>query len=396
MQQYSKAIKALLGSNEGQEQAADVALVTCVLFIYFETLRGHHATAVSHINGGIKILSSLHKTSSPSSPSLPPRSKSNTPYVSTATLTLLFIRFDTQASAILADRARALPSPSFSSPPSGYCPDIPEIFGSLEEARNSLDYIRMESWRSMDNVDRTDMVGVRVMLACVQSAATLRLRLWDQGFTSLVKRGEFDGRRRDGGDERDNEWREAVNVLKVQRIFMNFYFCVDLERAVRDEGLWDEYTSHFEEVVRLSEAIVGNSEAEQTFSPSETSTGNGSAVRRVLCLDAGIILPLYFVATKCRVRSIRWKAIELLRRTERQEGLWNSVLTALVAERLVRIEEEGLVGEELEREKRIRGVEVRFELDERRACLRYGRLKAGVFGIPFPAEMEWIEGWICW
>jgi hypothetical protein len=60
MQQYSKAIKALLGSNGGQEKAADVALVTCVFFVYYETLRGHHAMAISHIHGGIKILSAFH------------------------------------------------------------------------------------------------------------------------------------------------------------------------------------------------------------------------------------------------------------------------------------------------------------------------------------------------
>ena len=53
-------------------KAADVALVTCVLFVYYETLRGHHATAISHINGGIKILSASYQTASFSSPSPQP------------------------------------------------------------------------------------------------------------------------------------------------------------------------------------------------------------------------------------------------------------------------------------------------------------------------------------
>ena len=51
-------------------------------------------------------------------------------------------------------------------------------------------------------------------------------------------------------------------------------------------------------------------------------------------------LPLYSAATKRGTHSLRWHAITLLRRTERQEGLCNSVLTAMVAERLVGIEEE--------------------------------------------------------
>jgi hypothetical protein len=98
MQQYSKAIKALLGSNGGREKAADVALVTCVLFVYFETLRGHHATAISHINGGIKILSAFHQSASSSCSSHSTISQSGTPYVSTLTLTLIFVHLDTQAS----------------------------------------------------------------------------------------------------------------------------------------------------------------------------------------------------------------------------------------------------------------------------------------------------------
>jgi hypothetical protein len=193
----------------------------------------------------------------------------------------------------------------------------------------------------------------------------------------------------EGKDEK--EWRDAVSVLRVHKIFMGFYFCVDLERALRDEGLWDEHTEDFEEIVRLSEDIIG---------PHEGSAEHGGGVKRLLCHDTGnvtgIILPLNFVATKCRVRSIRWKAIELMRRTKRQEGLWNSVLTAMAAEQLVRLEEEGPVEEKVPREKRIRCAEVRFDLQERRARLRYGRLEIGVFAHPPPREMEWIEGSICW
>ncbi|KAE9369184.1 hypothetical protein N431DRAFT_546736 [Stipitochalara longipes BDJ] len=396
MQQYSKAIKALLGSNGGQEQAIDVALVTCVLFIYFEILRGHHATALSHINGGIKILSSLHPSpaSSTTSPFPSPISQSSTPYVSTPTLTLLFIRFDTQASSIIANRQRILISPDLGNPFSGYTPEIPSEFRSLEEARNSLDYIRTEALRMMDTVDRSNRVKIKIMLACVQSTAGLRLGLWDRAFGSFVSRkkkeGSTKGGQIEGGvgtRETEKAWKDAINVLRVQRIFNSFFFCVDLERVLRDEGIWDEYTADFEEILRLSEAIIG---------PETPSSGNSEEVKRVLCLDAGIIMPLYFVATKCRIGAIRWKAIALLRRTERQEGLCNSVLTALVAERLVRIEEEQIVGGEIRTEDRVRGVELSLKVEERKASLRYARLERGAFGRPPPQEVEWIDGWICW
>jgi hypothetical protein len=62
----------------------------------------------------------------------------------------------------------------------------------------------------------------------------------------------------------------------------------------------------------------------------------------VFNLNMGLIVPLYFVAGKCRMHSVRRKAIELLRVRERQEGVSNSFMAAKVAERLVEIEEEGL------------------------------------------------------
>ncbi len=127
--------------------------------------------------------------------------------------------------------------------------------------------------------------------------------------------------------------------------------------------------------------------------------GDGT-VKRVLCLDAGIVLPLYFVATKCRVRRIRWKAIELLRRAKRQEGLWNSVLTALVAERVIRIEEEGLGSDEelVTRENRVRGVILGLDVEERKAFLSYGKCRErdGRWSVTGTGDVEWIEEWVHW
>lgn len=57
------------------------------------------------------------------------------------------------------------------------------------------------------------------------------------------------------------------------------------------------------------------------------------------CLDMGFIIPLYSVASQCQDPMLRRKAIAILRSTPRQEGLWNSVLVAQAAERIMEIEE---------------------------------------------------------
>lgn len=385
MSQYSKAIKVLLSSKEVREgggQAADVALVTCILFVYFETLRGHHAAAISHIDGGIKILSSLPQTANA--------------YVSKQKLTELFIRFDTQASALLGNRQRALLALDLDGAGCGYISKIPERFAGLEEARNALDYIPTQALLSQEGVRRTAERGetdkVDVLLACITSAASMRLKSWDRAFKLLVERFEKE-------KGKDKEWRDVVNVMRMQRIFMSFYFCIDVKRATRDESMWDEYTEEINLINELAEEIIG---------PRSEGDGRGG-VKRVLChSDAGIVLPLWFVATKCRVSSIRWKAIELMRRTERQEGLWNSILTALVAERLIMLEEESMGGRagevgvqegiRIEKAKRIKGAMASLDMEERRACVRFGRMKDenAEWKIGTMEEMEWIEEWISW
>lgn len=58
-------------------------------------------------------------------------------------------------------------------------------------------------------------------------------------------------------------------------------------------------------------------------------------------MDLGIIHPLFFIATKCRNWSLRRRAIAELRRAGR-EGVWEGPIMAVVAERIVQIEEAGL------------------------------------------------------
>lgn len=60
---------------------------------------------------------------------------------------------------------------------------------------------------------------------------------------------------------------------------------------------------------------------------------------RSFCLDMGYVIPLFTVASQCPDRSLRREAIRILRFLPRQEGLWDSLLVAKAAERILEIEE---------------------------------------------------------
>ena len=83
---------------------------------------------------------------------------------------------------------------------------------------------------------------------------------------------------------------------------------------------------------------------------------------------------------KCRHPVIRRKAVSLLYTAPRQEGVWDSILTARVAERLIGIEEAGLGTvvscEDVPDWARISDVEVKFDLHGRLGTVKYSRQRS--------------------
>ena len=83
---------------------------------------------------------------------------------------------------------------------------------------------------------------------------------------------------------------------------------------------------------------------------------------------------------KCRHPVVRRKAISLLYAAPRQEGVWDSILTARVAERLIGIEEAGLgtvtTCEDVPDWARISDVSVEFDLQGRLGTVKYSRQRS--------------------
>jgi hypothetical protein len=55
--------------------------------------------------------------------------------------------------------------------------------------------------------------------------------------------------------------------------------------------------------------------------------------------DMGLIAPLYYTAIKCRVPSIRREAIDILKSVPHRESMWDGLVVAAVAEKVVHLEE---------------------------------------------------------
>jgi hypothetical protein len=160
---------------------------------------------------------------------------------------------------------------------------------------------------------------------------------------------------------------------------MGVHLSVDFMRVMTDDSVWDEYKDDFEDIVAQAEQILQLSPASK--GPSFT-------------LDTEVILPLAAAGIACRDGLLRRKAIALLKSADRQEGVCNSILTALVVERVMEIEEDGLGGEigtisSVPYEKRVIGIQVQLDNENRRAKLQYMRSKGD-------GRMETITEWRVW
>lgn len=345
----------------------------------------------------MKILAELQASADPSQthwPSIPSKlTQSPTPYIPLSIFNVIFIRLDTQASSISPPRDRQLLSPTLDFGLSGYSQDIPPCFSTLEQAGNSLYSIKTSSFRTaqglalfMNNNEGwaagnretrgIEAFKVYATLELIRQEARASMAQWNTAFDAYIEKNKNKGIWGEVAEE-------GIEMLRLHAQLQISNFEFDLVKGMVDQTVWDEFLPSFVRIVDDAEKIVHKNMAKERSRPTACAH-NGGKKSKIFGLEAGIIFPVYFVAVKCRDYHTRRRAIALLRAQERQEGVWNSILTARVAERLVEIEEIGLspsdesgylTMEEIPRENRVAGVEVRFELQEKRAWLRYQRIR---------------------
>ncbi|KAI7186223.1 hypothetical protein KC363_g6716 [Hortaea werneckii] len=97
-------------------------------------------------------------------------------------------------------------------------------------------------------------------------------------------------------------------------------------RLATEQVVFDQYTNHFEQTLRYGKTYV-NAKAGQPA---------------VFTFEVGAVPPLYFVATKCRIPSLRRRALRLLARAPRKEAMWGATSTGQLAARIIAVEEEGM------------------------------------------------------
>lgn len=174
---------------------------------------------------------------------------------------------------------------------------------------------------------------------------------------------------------KDVQLRCQVAVLQIRH--HNTF--IALSSAQKDnETQYDQFTPLFAEILNLSQELL----------EAHVSSGNN---RPIFTFNIGISGSLWVVATKCRHSELRWRALRLLLEYPRREGLWDSAVVGNGAEKLIRLEEEGVVNAIVPEQARVRAEGVSFQLAIRIAKLSYSRHPG--LGAPEPEKriMEAVE-----
>lgn len=393
---YAEAVRRLqakVSSRGGDE--VETTLLCCLLLAGFELLRGYHEAAQIHLHGSASLLQAWQEQqkSSRGGSLWSPRG-----YFIRERLGPLFHRMALQA-VLFSHAGPTSSSLQFQGDGAVFVP-------SMEDRHDKN-----------KNKERTspDRTGVRVA-SPTEARDTLYRLIWQLYLLPEGRQNELKGtkkkRNRDKG--RDSfirslhQWHEALSdYLKKHPVDGASSDMLKLFHAAAhvmiptcmsdDQMAFDGFAAQFHEITDLAEKLLFPRSPSPPLTPLSADASRAPPLPRLLpspanqdvsyffSLDMGVLHLLYYVAIRCRVAATRFRALELLRRAQaRREGVWDGTATALVAGRVVAMEEQARqqgMGTEKDRggssssipaPARVGSVWTETDLENRRVVLRCG------------------------
>jgi len=361
VKQYSRACQELMMAPS-DSRSHRTRLMASVLLACFDSFIGDHKQAIVQIQTGLGLLDQLRTERRRAF--LP---KPEEPVE--AELIQMFTRLAIQAKSY--DMAFHFPQPfvvrltqpsaagdpssptsdTGSSPVSLYQDPIPEHFSSLHEARFKWDALAERIFRFTETMFNQTQSGVMGILptSIRQHGARFKMEMeaWSDAFEHILASRTAPGV--------SSQEKACIAVLKMYQIMSYILFLMTFSDS---EMGFDKYTAEFNVIVDLALEVVGDEERRAATKrcpdprfchhrgrhDSDARYGGlNYAARHIkpsFSADLGIVPPLFVVATKCRDRTTRHKAIQLLKSSPRREGMWDSELTARIAMWIADIEED--------------------------------------------------------
>ena len=322
---YGKALRQLNEQlNKPTKTNAKIAVICSILFACFEVLRRNNMAAVVHYQQGMRQL--MRQMNLPEADDAAVAQYSNGTYqaqhrsIPQGELDIImrvFARYDIQACTFSKENAERLDM------------DMPRTIPTsltLEQVRNHLDNL----------------------LICVYQLIKSDLRMYRYWNQSDVPRQWRD--RREEAVSTFSDWLNAIEVfleetsapvnaeerrsllglqLQIKVALIMLKMCIDS----KPETTYDTFITDFENIVSRVEKLFQSLALVDTKPLGQEHTE--------FSMELGLVHPLFFVATKCRDWNLRRRAIAQLRKAGK-EGVWEGPIMAVLAQKVMRLEEQGV------------------------------------------------------
>ncbi|KAJ0422486.1 putative Zn(II)2Cys6 transcription factor [Aspergillus carlsbadensis] len=356
LQQYNSAIRRGLSHfpRDGADGSADGILSMCLLFFCFESLQGHFRAALRHGAAGLRILAQQQSEGRlTDSALLPP----DVIYSMFTGLEGQMLEIDGQSplSNGIGPLIRGLARPQ-------------QPMWTLEEVNDCFrpiynDFLRLFSFANRledPHIDKAEMARLTAQVLAGYRQIQEDMDAWTLKFDYFLS-NIF------RWDSADSASQQLVRMLQLWHRMVGVILHMG---SPPSETVWDNYTSDFTAMLDLADEIIAMSppvesrsgspsplgERLSTFSPSPSiaipkhespqPTTYTPILPRPLhttpsrfSISLGIIPALWMIATHCRDSRARYRAIDLLGRSNRREGVWDSILYSRLARQIARHEE---------------------------------------------------------
>ncbi|KAH8817274.1 hypothetical protein F5884DRAFT_748742 [Xylogone sp. PMI_703] len=323
--QYTKAIAYLrTHMTANNATSLQVILTACVLFISLDLLRGEYQTAFTHTRNGLKLLSQLQSPNSKESQHY--TYQISDPKSTDGYLSEVFSCLNIQ-SALLNNTSCSLEDIQ-SSVTQIQDVEVPDKFQDGFEARRCFNTL-------MNNIMSLMRVSRFHDLSCdpypkalyshrdsLQSNIDSWIRIYNASQATLL----------------DPVHKHKVLGGPLLRVFLSMA-SVMTSTLLADarESIFDSHTPDFTHIIQQT-VDLWKSVTKILGLPLKADCRISGLQFTV---DLGTIPFLYYTALKCRVPWLRRQAIALLLAAPHREGMWDGVIVANIAQKVMRMEENG-------------------------------------------------------
>lgn len=320
---YNLAIHYLSeGMCAGAENARVTTLITCLVFIHIELLRGRYAESLTHLRSGLQILEGEKDETSRDNDALEDEIRK------------AFQKLDLQSAhfgeptprpRLVLSEANATTPGSPSSPP----------FTNLSEAKDQCDILMSKNFHfiaSCGEHSPQERAQFEQELVARQAELTDLHHVYLQTLFNLTNTNV----------ELSPKDRRGAMMLRAHLIASSIHLAACL--APNSDILFAQHLAGFKDIVALAESLISDF---STPASSPQTPGCKIAARErmpTFLTDWGVVLPLYFVAIKCRDSPTRHAALNALDSWRHREGFWDSALAHKIASQVVQMEEVGILG----------------------------------------------------